>query len=92
MEYACQAWHTGLTDKQSETLERIQKRAMVIVCPDLSYGNALAKVGLPTLHDRHEHMCRRFFQAMLQPERRLHHLLPEKRDTGYGLRNSNKYP
>ena len=34
----------------------------------------------------------RFFQAMLQPEHRLHHLLLEKRDSGYGLRNSKKYP
>ena len=89
-EYACQVWHTGLTDKQSETLESIQKRAMAILSPDLSYGNALAKLGLLTFHDRREHLCRRFFQAMLQPEHMLHHLLPEKRDTGYGLRNSNK--
>ena len=92
MEYACQVWHTGLTNKQSETLESIQKRAMMILSPDLSYGDALAKLGLPTLHDRREHLCRRFFQAILQPEYRLHHLVPEKCDTGYGLRNSNKYP
>ena len=84
MEYACQVWHTGLTDKQSETLENIQKRAMVIIFPDLSYGDALAKLGLSTLHDRHEHLCRRFFQAMLQPEHRFHRLLPKKRDSGYG--------
>ena len=67
MEYACQVWHMGLTDKQSETLESIQKCAMVIISPDLSHGDALAKLGLPTLHDRREHLCRRFFQAMLQP-------------------------
>ena len=89
-EYACQVWHTGLTDKQSEPLDSIQKRAMVIIFPDLSYGDALAKLGLPTLHDRREHLCRRFFQAMLQHEHRLYHLLPEKRDSGYGLRKSNK--
>ena len=83
MEYACQVWHTGLRDKQSETLESVQKRALVIISPDLSCGDALVKLGLSTLHDRREHLCRRFVQAMLQPEHRLHHLLPEKRDTGY---------
>ena len=80
-----------LTDKQSESLESIQKRAMVIIFPDLSCGDALAKLGLLSLHDSREHMCRRFFQAVLQPEYWLHHLLPEKSDTGYGLRHSNKY-
>ena len=77
---------------QSEKLQSIQTRAMVIIFPSLSFGGALAKLRLPTLHDRREHLCRWFFQAMLQPEDRLHRMLPETRDKGYGLRNSNKYP
>ena len=63
---------------------------MVITVPGLSYGGTLAKLGSPTLRDRREHLSRRFFQVMLQPKHRLHHLLPEKCDIGYGLRNSNK--
>ena len=91
MEYACQVWHMGLTDKQSEITDSIQKHLMVIAFPDLSEGDALAMLGLPTLHNRRKNLCRRLFQAMLQPKHRLHHLLPEKRNTGYGLGNSNKY-
>ena len=74
MEYAWQVWHMGLTDKQSETFESIQKCAMVIIFPGLSYGDASAKLGLPTLHNRREHLCHQFVQAMLHPERGIHHL------------------
>ena len=91
-EYACQVWHTGLTEQQSEKLESIQKRAMRIIFPDFSYGDALAQSKLPTMHDRRERLSREFFEAMLQPGHRLHHLLPVRRESGYGLRNQNSRP
>ncbi len=91
-EYACAVWHTGLTVQQTEKLESVQKRALWIIYPDLSYREALAQSGLPTMHDRRSLLCRQFFQAMLQPEHRLHHLLPEMRDTGYRLRNRHRFP
>ena len=53
-EYACPAWHTALTEQQSDKLESILQRALKIVFPDLSYREALAASGLPTLCDRRE--------------------------------------
>lgn len=41
LEYACSAWHSGLTTALSEDIERVQKRCMRIVYPHLSYNYAL---------------------------------------------------
>ena len=91
-EYACPAWHTTLTEQQSDKLESIQQRALKIIFPDLSYRAALAESGLPTLCDLRESLCRQFFQAMLRPGHRLHHLLPERRHMSYRLRNNSMLP
>ena len=91
-EYACPAWHTTLTEQQSDKLESIQQRALKIIFPDLSYRAALEESGLPTLCDHCESLCRQFFQVMLQPGHRLHHLLPERRHMSYRLRNNSMLP
>ena len=41
LEYACQAWHTGLTAQQSNLLENTQRRSLAIAYPELSYRKAL---------------------------------------------------
>ena len=82
-EYACPAWHTTLTEQQLDRLESIQQRALKIIFPDLSYREALAASGLPTLCDRRKSLCRQFFQAMLRPGHRLHHLLLKRRHMSY---------
>ncbi len=40
LEYACQVFHHGLPKYLSDVIERIQKRAMRIILPDLSYEDA----------------------------------------------------
>lgn len=91
-EYSCPAWHTALTEQQSNKLESIQRRALKIIFPELPYREALATSGLPTLRDRRESLCRKFFHAMLQPGHRLHNLLPERRHMSYHLRNRSMLP
>ena len=92
LEYAAPVWHTSLSQEQSERLESVQKRAFCIVYPDLSYRRALSLTGMQTLHQRREDIARGFFVQMLQPNHKLHHLLPEPRDTTYNLRTKPKYP
>ena len=57
---------------------------------DLAYEQALAPVGLETLHARHERAYA-FYQKMQDPRHKLHHLLPETSHLTYGLRQSRKY-
>lgn len=91
VEYSCQVWHSGLTKEQSDTLESIQRRALKIIYPNLSYQEALGAANLTTLYLRREHMCHKLFIQMQQPDHRLHKLLPPQKPNRYGLRKCNKY-
>ena len=91
IEYCCQAWFPGLPKYLKEDLERLQKRALKIIHPDMSYHAALTTACLDTLNDRLTQHCRSFFQAMQNPSHKLHHLLPPTRKIIHGLRNPNPF-
>ncbi len=92
LEYACEVWHAGLTQEQSNVLEQVQRRALRIAYPHLDYERALSAAGLSRLSERREIACRAFFQAMLAPSHRLHHLIPERRTLAHDLRKKTVYP
>jgi len=92
LEYACEVWHPGLTQEQSNALEHVQKRALRIAYPHLDYERALSAAGLGRLSERRESACCNFFQAMLVPSHRLHHLIPERRTLAHDLRKRIAYP
>ena len=77
LEYACQVWHTSLSGAHSDKLESVQRRALHIVYPDLSYPKGLSQSGLSLLSNCREDLCRAFFKDMLSPSHRIHHLLPQ---------------
>ena len=92
LEYACQVWHTSLSGAHSDMLESVQRRALHIIYPDLSYAKALSQSGLSLLSNRREDSCRAFFKNMLSPSHRLHHLLPVPRASPCDLRNRALFP
>lgn len=91
MEYACQVWHTGLTKEQTRRIESIQRRAMDIIYPDVRYTDALQQAALDTLAVRREAACKSFFEAMKQPEHKLHQLLPPARESRYEMRHTSRF-
>ena len=92
LEYACQVWHTCLTMEQSNKLESFQKRACRIAAPNLSYSEALTLFKLTRLSERREQLCNVYFQNMLQPTHKLHHLLPAPKTHRHNLRASSNLP
>ena len=46
-EYACQVFHNGLPEYLSEELEKIQRRALRIIFPDLGYQEESKSAILP---------------------------------------------
>ena len=59
--------------------ERIQRRAMRIVYPDLKYGEALAKADITTLHSRRKLLSRKLFNDIANDKNhKLAELLPPK--------------
>ena len=72
LEYACPAWHPGLTKTQSDHIETIQKQALQIIYPSLSYRGALGASGLPTLSDHRESICKKLFCDIKNKQHQLH--------------------
>ena len=68
-------WHTGLTKAQSDDLERVQRRCLKIIYPDLSYREALNLANIERLSDRREKIVKNTFCEMKQPGHVLNHLL-----------------
>ena len=54
LEFSCQLFHRSLPKYLSDDIERIQRRAMRIIFPGLSYCRAVVKAEIPTLSERRE--------------------------------------
>ena len=78
LEYRAHIWHGNLTREQTRDIERIQKRALRIILPGLSYEEALVECNLKTLKGRREVMCINLIKTLLVPCHKLHDLLPPK--------------
>ena len=65
LEYACPVWHTSLPRKLSDQLEQIQRCALRIIVPHLSYTNGLYELDLTTLEERRESLCKSFYKNNL---------------------------
>ena len=87
LEYACQAWHPGLTDYLSTDIERIQKCAMWIVYPNFMNHEALKCSGLDTSAERRKQLCIDFAKCMKHKDHKLHHLLPAVKEYRYNFLN-----
>ena len=59
LDYACQVQHIGLTVLDSDKLEGIQKRAMTVAFPELSYECAVNRANINTIHTRRGELYRR---------------------------------
>ena len=77
LEYAVPVWHSGLTNKQTNQIEKIQKIAFKIILGDdyISYDVACTLLGVEPLELRRTQLClnfpRNFFKRRIQSSRNL---------------------
>ena len=85
-EYAAPVWHAGLTEAQSDSLERIQKRCCKIMLGPsyTTYVEALNTCNLTTLKTRREKLCETFATSLVQSEE-FRHWLPPTRANQHNL-------
>ena len=82
LEYACQAFHTNLPAYLSDQIERVQKRVLRILFPEVSYSKALEDAGLKTLFHRREELCSSLFKQIVESDQhKLAGLLPAHNDS-----------
>ena len=92
LEYACPVWSTNLPKYLSDAIEMIQKRVLRSIYPGLHYDDILVLVSLQSLKKRRDDICKAYFNRLKCNTHRLHHLIPERRDVHYRLRNAKVYP
>ena len=92
LEFACPVFHRSLPNYISADSERIQKRALRIIYPDLSYRVALETAGLQKLHERRARISTDLFDEIVcDPTHRLHSLLPQRKSCKYALRRKRDF-
>ena len=92
LEYCCPVWHNSLPVKLSDSIERVQKRALRIIFPALHYQEALATTGCVPLHTRRMELCSKLVTKIKEPESRLRLLVPPTRSQAHShsLRNKDR--
>ena len=91
-EYASPVFHNFLPLYLSEDLEKLQKRALRIIYPTLSYREALSEAEIDTLYDRREFMTKKLFEDIFDnTEHKLHELFPNKNESIPSMRRKNLF-
>ena len=90
VEYACQVWHFNIQQYLCDEIEKIQRRALKIMLPSLSYREARELADLPLLKTRRDGLCDQFFAKNGNKNNIREHLIP-KTSSDYDLRSTCKY-
>ena len=87
LEYAAPVWQ-NIPDFLSYKIESIQKRAMRIIFPLMSYNEALNALNLTTLSDSRAHLCQVYIDRLRNENHPLHFMLPKQEEVvhNYNLR------
>jgi hypothetical protein len=92
MEYACQVFHSNLPSYLSNEIERIQRRAMHVIFPDLSYNDALAETKLSKFVVRWEKLSVDVFSNIVKNDNhKLAYRLPPRVIVSRNMRNPRTF-
>ena len=92
LEYCCVAWHHALPSYLSQELEGIQKRALKIIVPALSYSEALQALNLRTLDERRNELCVKTLSKISRGGPLVKHLpMTSQQSHPYQTRGATKY-
>ena len=93
LKYAYPVWHSSLSISLSYQIEYIQKRALRIILPNMSYQERLSMLKLPTLAERRELLCMHFYKKNLcDTSSKLSELLPHPTYHEHNLRHIRNIP
>ena len=85
-------FHHGLPKYLSDDIEGVQKRALKIISPSMSYTDKLTRFNLQSLKARREDYCRRLFSTVLSDQtHKLRALLPPVNNSHYNLRTKRRF-
>ena len=92
IDYATPVFHYSLPAYLMQELERIQKRAMRIICPGIEYQYALVLANLSMVAKHHNDICRRTFESICNDSgSKLKRFLPPLHECKYELRHTRTF-
>ena len=92
IENASPVFHNSLPIYLSDEVEGIQRRAVRIIFPHVTYCKPLGLASLETLFDRRQAQPVKMFQDISNnPDHKLYRFLPEPNKFCFNLRNSRRY-
>ena len=92
LEYCSPVFHHGLPKYLSDDIERVQKRALKIISPSMSYADNLTRFNLQSLKAcREDHCCRLFSTVLSDQTHKLRALLPPENNSHYNLRTKRRF-
>ena len=93
LEQSAVLWHSSLTQKNENDLERIQKAALKVILKERyqSYSEALSTLKIKSLKDRRDDLCLKFAKSCLKIEKFKKFFPLNKKDHNMSMRNSEKF-
>ena len=92
LEYACPVFHNSLPQYLCKEMERLQKRALQIIQPDLSCTEALAALDITSLCERRQALSKALFDHIVRDHsHNLHELLPPRNGSIYCTRSQGYF-
>ena len=92
LEYTCPVFHHSLPQYLSNEMEMLQKRALRIMQPDLSYAEALVALDITSLYERRKAPSNALFDQIVRDQsHKLHDLLPPRNESIYCTRGQRYF-
>ena len=92
VDYGVPAFYNALPQYLRNELVRIEKRALSIILPSMSYNKACEVLGITPITEHHSQLCSKLFDAIVtDPNHKLHGLLPQKNNASYNFRNNRPF-
>jgi len=92
IDYAIPVFYHALPQYLKEELIRLEKRAVSIILPGLTYSLACIELGIKPISDHHKELCSKRFNSIVNnSNHKLHSLLPPKNNPKYHLRNQRVF-
>ena len=92
LEYACQVWHFSIPQHLNDQIEQVQRQALPIALPHLSYSDGLEATNIQTLSQRREDHCHKLYKNIfIQEDNKLKNLIPAPKLHKYSLRTPRTF-
>ena len=92
LEYASPVWHYGLSQTQSQEIEKLQRRFFKIIFPSLSNREGLIDSGYELLSARRERASHELFDQIKNPLHILSDLLTPRVSNDGRVKTRDSYP